>query len=72
MRDASDAKPRRGIRRASSSAGQPSQRGLDTGLSGPFRSPEFEVPAAAYTAASLRFITKEVNGNVASGRTVIS
>lgn len=47
-------------------------RGMDAGLSGVLRAPRFKIPAATYADASLRCIVKEVNGSVASGRTVVT
>lgn len=48
------------------------QRGMDAGFSGVLRAPRFKVPVAAYTAAAIRVTVKEVNGSIASGRTVIT
>jgi hypothetical protein len=47
-------------------------RGVDAGFSGVMRSPRIKIPPAVYTAASLRVFVKEVNGSVASGRTVVT
>lgn len=47
-------------------------RGIDAGFSGVMRSPRMKIPPAVYTAAVLRVFVKEVNGNVASGRTVVT
>jgi hypothetical protein len=47
-------------------------RGMDAGFAGVLRAPRFKVPVATFTAASIRVTVKEVNGSVASGRTVIT
>lgn len=47
-----------------------SLRAMDAGFSGVLKGPHFFVPVATYTAASLKFSIKEINGLVASGKTV--
>ncbi|MFZ5548083.1 MAG: hypothetical protein ACOZJX_05260 [Pseudomonadota bacterium] len=47
-------------------------RGMDAGFAGVLRAPRFKVPIASFTAASIRVTVKEVNGSVASGRTVVT
>jgi hypothetical protein len=47
-------------------------RGLDAGFCGVLRAPRMKIPAATYTDASLRCVVKEVNGSVASGRTIVT
>lgn len=46
-------------------------RAMDAGYSGTVRFPRFRVPTATYTAAKFVVTVKEINGSVASGKTVV-